>query len=584
LLAHVALAPMIFAAIKEKSTWRVVWVSYLLALAWWLFMIKWLMLVTTGGTVGACCVMALYSTGSLMGMRWWRKKLPWIPLIVSFPMLWTSLEMQRGFGPAGGFGWFALGHSQAPYDPAQGVSWFVQIADLFAEHGVSFVVAMSNAALAEVMVYFSEHRGEKKRFSIRTSVGKQLVAWVVVIAAANLYGWWRLQGQPTVFDSPTLTVAVVQTNVPVSNSEDHQETREEREQHWEDLKQLTIDAAGRQKPAATQSSAMRPDLETSSLTTSAPASATTQGVPRPDVIVWPETMVPASLNPEAREFYAEHRPGMERYFDEIGELAGTLKVSMIVGADAEKDFQPYTIKLSSGERHVLFPMERYNSAYYFDVLHPEPTRYDKLHRVPFGEYIPWVDGWPWLKDIFMKYFSPYPFDFSVRPGRDVVTFEVLCGHDYYRAAKLAPTYARVATPICFEDAVPRAVRHLVYDESGKKRVDVLVNLTNDGWYPGTSQNLQHFQIAAMRCIENRTPMARAVNTGPSGFIDSCGRVTKMINVNGLRQQVQGTVTESLTIDKRETVYGTVGYPPMVIMAVMTGVLTLWCLVKRERAS
>ncbi|MEZ6190865.1 MAG: nitrilase-related carbon-nitrogen hydrolase [Phycisphaerales bacterium] len=88
----------------------------------------------------------------------------------------------------------------------------------------------------------------------------------------------------------------------------------------------------------------------------------------------------------------------------------------------------------------------------------------------------------------------------------------------------------MVTPICYEDAVTRAVRPAGLPSNGTKRADLIVNLTNSAWYPGHKQQPQHLQIASLRCIENRVPMARSVNGGISGFIDSLGRITSVVEV------------------------------------------------------
>ena len=96
---------------------------------------------------------------------------------------------------------------------------------------------------------------------------------------------------------------------------------------------------------------------------------------------------------------------------------------------------------------------------------------------------------------------------------------------------------------------------MVYGNDGIKRADLLVNLTNDGWYMSPHQRYQHLQIAVMRCIENRVPMARSVNTGVSGMIDSAGRVGPLVTEGGAHQQVDGYVNAIVALDSRVTVYG-----------------------------
>ncbi|HTN04671.1 MAG TPA: apolipoprotein N-acyltransferase, partial [Planctomycetaceae bacterium] len=135
-------------------------------------------------------------------------------------------------------------------------------------------------------------------------------------------------------------------------------------------------------------------------------------------------------------------------------------------------------------------------------------RYDKMHLVPFGEYLPLQDTVPWLQHL-----TPYPPDFGLHAGTQAAVFK-------YRDWRLAPV-------ICFEDTVPHLVRGIISAGSNGDRgeqIDVLVNLTNDGWFHGSSELDQHLITAAFRAVECRTPVARAVNTGISAIIDGDGAI------------------------------------------------------------
>ncbi|MEO1236227.1 MAG: nitrilase-related carbon-nitrogen hydrolase, partial [Planctomycetota bacterium] len=122
---------------------------------------------------------------------------------------------------------------------------------------------------------------------------------------------------------------------------------------------------------------------------------------------------------------------------------------------------------------------------------------------------------------------------------------------------------RFATPICYEDAVAATCRRMVYSDS-EKRLDFLVNLTNDGWYAGRGMRRQHAQLASLRCIENRVPMVRSVNTGISAAIDSLGRPSVRLG-----SYESGTLTHRLRIDERQTLYGRIGGWPWVLFVLFT---------------
>ncbi len=148
----------------------------------------------------------------------------------------------------------------------------------------------------------------------------------------------------------------------------------------------------------------------------------------------------------------------------------------------------------------------YNSAAFVRPDLGYMGRYDKIHRVLIGEYIPFKDTLPWLARL-----TPFPPDYGIAAGDQPQAFE-------YAKASFAPI-------ICFEDTVPQLVRRVVNTKSQSGTTpDVLINMTNDGWFRGSSELDQHLITATFRCIETRRPMVRAVNAGISAFIDSSGRI------------------------------------------------------------
>lgn len=220
------------------------------------------------------------------------------------------------------------------------------------------------------------------------------------------------------------------------------------------------------------------------------------GARRPDLIVWPETSYPDDWVLIAADVPAEQVPARTRQeATETGDvirLAGKRwKTNVLLGVTAR-------IRGIDGKE------PEYNSAVLLAPDNRQVSRYDKMHRVPFGEYVPLKDHLPW-----MKRFAPYDFDYGVEAGTEWTSFPL----DRYR----------FATVICYEDTDPDLARHYVGPEM-EQPVDFVLNISNDGWFNGTSEHAQHLAICRFRAIECRRAVARSVNMGVSAVIDGNGRI------------------------------------------------------------
>lgn len=157
----------------------------------------------------------------------------------------------------------------------------------------------------------------------------------------------------------------------------------------------------------------------------------------------------------------------------------------------------------------------FNSAY---LLSPDGViagRYDKVHLVPYGEYVPLRDFFP-----FVKKLTAGIGDFRVGDG--------------YRPLILADK--KIGILICYEGILPHAAR--AYK---RQSASLLVNITNDAWFGATSAPYQHFSMALFRAIETRLYLLRSANTGISGIIDPTGSVvaqTKIFETDILQEQVR----------------------------------------------
>ncbi len=511
-LAWVALVPAGIAAARTRSWRRLFFSAALVSAVWWGLMLRWMWPVTGPG-VGVLAVylglnvgLALLTAGALV------QKLRW-PMVAALPLCWVAVEALRSVAPAGGFAWFTLAHSQAAW--AEGsVGRVAQTADLLGQHTVGLVVAIVNGALVDL----ATRRPGTGRLSLGVAA--------LTLAGALGYGQWRLT-QAAGTTGPTAVVAVVQTSVSHNNK--LFPTLEGMTQDFNDLVELHGQAVAgvgeRLGPGAAANA----------------------------VVVWPETVVPAPLDPAGSAALQRdaadltQTEGFRAYHGLRAQMAQL--VPQIVSSGGLPTFVGAAFRGDGGQpRHNAVYALGADGAY-------AAAPYFKQHLVPVGEYIP---GPAFIKRLVLK-LSPYGAenDYTIDPGTDPVVFAVP-GTD-------GPPL-RAATPICYEDAVAGVCRDMVYggdDASPPKRIDLLLNLTNDGWYPGVGQRRQQLGLATLRCIENRVPMARSVNTGISGFIDSSGRPH-----GTLEAFVPGVSVAEMVTDTRVSPYGRIGGWPWVLFVLL----------------
>jgi apolipoprotein N-acyltransferase len=248
---------------------------------------------------------------------------------------------------------------------------------------------------------------------------------------------------------------------------------------------------------------------------------------QPSLVVWPETMVLGSGFETNRFDFApwdEDYTELWIWAESVRIVAKEINTPILVGSQTW-----INIDITEGSDYLkVDPQQKFNSAV---LVHPDGTthRYDKLFLTPFGERIPYLEYFPALKNWVRKKIG-IEMLFDLQAGETTTRFTLPAENLDGDATEIT-----FATPICFEDTVPRIVRKLVW-EDGERKAGVLINLSNDGWLGSDkSAHLQHVREARMRCIENRTPMLRSANTGVSCYINSSGKVIKELPIleNGI---------------------------------------------------
>jgi apolipoprotein N-acyltransferase len=215
----------------------------------------------------------------------------------------------------------------------------------------------------------------------------------------------------------------------------------------------------------------------------------------PDLMVWPESAVPGDwLDKGVQQF--------------VNETAAPYQSDLLFGVD------------DVDQEHA------YNAAVFISAQDRQARVYHKIHLVPFGEYVPLRHSFPLFAAIAGRW---VPGDFNA--GEEYSVFRLTNGRS-------------VAPLICFEDTIGDLTRQFV-----ARGADLLVNVTNDGWFLHSAGSQQHLANAIFRCVETRRPMVRAANTGVTCFVNEFGRVTQT-----LRDDTGNTFTEGIltgNVDVRE---------------------------------
>jgi apolipoprotein N-acyltransferase len=209
---------------------------------------------------------------------------------------------------------------------------------------------------------------------------------------------------------------------------------------------------------------------------------------KPDLIVWPETATP---------FFFQDALEYQPFVLNVPKKTNAFLL-----------FGSPSYKIQKGK------VNHYNSAYLVSPSGELVGKYDKIHLVPFGEYVP-------MQDLlfFIGSLGEGIGDFN--SGKEIFNFSLPQG--------------KFGVLICFEIIFPDLCRKFV-----KSGANFLITITNDAWFGRTSAPYQHFSAATFRAVENRVFVARAANTGITGFIDPRGKISKQGGIF-IEEAMNGTI-------------------------------------------
>lgn len=266
----------------------------------------------------------------------------------------------------------------------------------------------------------------------------------------------------------------------------------------------------------------------------------------PDLVLWPETSIPGHFSFEwVQEYLNDHvLKGDDFYL-----LAGLEDTNML-----ESEIYN-TITLMKGSTES-FQMHK------------------KVHLVPLGEYIPFREILPIFEWIAGGIIAD---DFT--PG---TSYEPLVMEKDGHEIGIVPL-------ICFEDTVPRHARKFI-----RPGPQIMVNVTNDGWFNDSAEVEQHFENTIFRCIEFRRPMIRAANTGVSAFIDSRGSLYEqdsrdtfpriLRDENSGSTRIRGSLPGTVKVDLNApvTIYARFGDAFSIVMACIALLVVVYAAVRRRK--
>lgn len=459
MIAWFALMPLLWAVLSEadvaaKPRRRAFLLGYLCGVLWYAGNCYWIYdtMLIHGGLpplasalilAGFSLVLGAYFGLFAVGVEVVRGRLGMTWALAAAPFLWVAQELAGARLTS--VPWDQLGYSQIDNH------LLTQLAPWTGVYGISFVLVAANALLAGVVVL--------PRRSARVRSALAAVVWAAIGSAGLAL---HAPAPPT-----GATAVLVQPNLDVAG--DNVWAGAQWNQHIAQFTQLAEEVCKSYIAGIPQTGAPSGEIVCPS------------HPPHPDLVAWPEAPAP----------FIE---GDARFAQAMAGIARTVQAPLVVGGIGTDYSQ------QEG-------WQDYNSAMLFGADGSRIGRYDKIHLVPFGEYVPYRNLF-----FFAHKLTGKVSDFSRGTSRRV-----------FRIADEKGNMRVYGVFICYEAVFADEVRKFA-----RNGAQVLVNISDDGWYGDTSAPWQHLNMARMRAVENRRWLLRDTNNGVTAAIDPYGRVRQSI--------------------------------------------------------
>ena len=430
-------------------------------------------------------------------------------LAVTAAIIWTAMEFVRAEVVFDAWPFYLAAHGVYP-------TWLIQYASVGGVWLVSFLVVLLSVGLGQVLLERKDTRA-----TLTWMLLGLCLPWMSIVLG------YLLNGPGDARPGPPVRMLCVQTNLPQSNKIG-----------WSPERQAE-DVQGFISQTLRALEAIDPD--------DGPV----------DLVIWPETMVPGlGFDRATHDVLDGLGPGasyLTRWPKAIELAVANSGVPWLVGS-------PTWLDVTLDGDGFMQSEQRFNSAV---LVHPtrDVQRSDKVFLTPFGETMPWIHAWPWLESLLMD-LGASGLHFDLRAGDAPVALTIQTRTDR------SEWPVRLVTPICFEDAVPSVVRRLVLET----KADIIVNLSNDGWFGDDDAGRRAHEIAAaFRTVELQRSLVRVANTGFTSLINRYGQTVARLDARS-----QGTlVVETHWARSREpTMYARFGnwFPWTMLGLTLVGVI------------